>query len=85
MVTAEMLAARRDVVASSSDLQRLFQHLRDAARPVLERMPHVPEQKALLSIDGGVCPEDGTSLTFDPWSPEEHRCPRCGKTWRGGR
>ena len=85
MVTAETLAARRDVVASSSDLQRLFNHLRDGARPVLERMPHVPEQKALLSIDGGICPDDGASLTFDPWSPSEHRCPRCGKTWRGER
>ena len=85
MVTAEELAARRDVVASSSDLQALLSHLRARAKPVLERMPQIPEQKALLSTDGGVCPDDGTALLYDPWSPTEHRCPRCGKRWRGER
>ena len=85
MVTAEELAARRDVVTGSSDLQALLSHLRERAQPVLERMPHIPEQKALLSTDGGVCPDDGTALIFDPWSPTEHRCPRCDKRWRGER
>ncbi|HWC72796.1 MAG TPA: heparinase II/III family protein [Gemmatimonadales bacterium] len=85
MVTAEDLAARREVVASSADLRALLSHLRARAQPLVERMPHVPDQKALLSTDGGICPDDGTTLTFDPWSPEEHRCPRCGKTWRGER
>ena len=85
MVTAEELAARRQVVSGSPDLQALVSYLRQCARPVLERMPPIPEHKALLSTDGGVCPDDGTALTFDPWSPAEHRCPRCGKTWRGER
>ncbi len=85
MVTAEELAARRDVVASSADLQALLSHLRERARPLLTRLPPIPEHKALLSIDGGVCRDDGTALTFDPWSPNEHRCPRCGKGWRGER
>src|SRR3989449_9095437 len=57
----------------------------DLAQPVMERLPVIPEQKALLSMDGGVCPDDGTPLAFDPWSPREHRCPRCGKTWSGER
>ena len=48
-------------------------------------MPIVPDQKALLTTDGGFCPEDGAALTFDPWSPTEHRCPCCGKTWSGER
>src|SRR5437899_4408350 len=85
VVTAEELAARRDVVTGSSDLQALLSHLRERAQPVLERMPQIPEQKALLSTDGGVCPDDGTALIFDPWSPTEHRCPRCDKRWRGER
>jgi hypothetical protein len=85
VVTAEMLNERRAIVASSADLQRLLAHLRERARPLLERMPLIPEHKALLSIDGGVCPDDGAALTFDPWSATEHRCPRCGKTWRGHR
>ena len=85
MVTAEELAARRRVVSGSRDLQALLAHLRERARPVLDRMPHIPDHKALLSTDGGVCPDDGTALTFDPWSPAAHRCPRCGKTWTGER
>lgn len=85
MVTAEELSARAQLVNDSPELRALLEHLRQRARPILERMPAVPEHKALLSMDGGVCPEDGTALTFDPWSPTEHRCPRCGKTWRGER
>src|SRR2546422_3396219 len=37
-------------------------HLTERAAPVLARMPHVPEAKALLSTDGGVCPDDGAPL-----------------------
>ena len=85
MVTAEELVARAAVVGASPDLRALLDQLRRRARPVLERMPPVPEHKALLSMDGGVCPEDTALLLFDPWSPDAHRCPRCGKTWRGER
>jgi hypothetical protein len=85
VVTAEELAARRDVIAGSADLQALLAHLRERAQPVIERLPVIPEHKALLSMDGGVCPDDGAGLTFDPWSPAAHRCPRCGKTWTGDR
>ena len=85
MVTAEELAARAEEIRGSGDLTALLAHLRERARPLLERMPVIPEHKAVLTVDGGVCPDDGTALTFDPWSPDEHRCPRCGKTWRGER
>jgi hypothetical protein len=85
VVTAEELAARAQEVRGSTDLTALLAHLRERARPLLERMPVIPEHKALLTVDGGFCPDDGTALTFDPWSPDEHRCPRCGKTWRGER
>lgn len=85
MVTAEELAARAAVISGSDDLRALLEQLRRRAQPVLERMPPMPDHKALLSIDGGVCPEDAALLQFDPWSPQEHRCTRCGKTWRGER
>jgi heparinase II/III-like protein/cellulose/xylan binding protein with CBM9 domain len=85
VVTAAELAARRQIIAGSADLQALFAHLRERARPVIERPPLIPEHKALLSADGGVCPDDGTPLAFDPWSPAVHRCSRCGKTWTGDR
>ena len=84
-MTAEELAARRATIAGSQDLRALLAHLRERAQPLLERMPAVPEHKALLSTDGGVCPDDGTPLTFDPWTEAAHRCPRCGKTWTGER
>jgi len=85
VVTAEELAARAEAVSGATDLRALLEQLRQRAQPVLERMPPVPEHKALISIDGGRCPDDGTALTFDPWSATEHRCPHCGKTWRGER
>ena len=85
MVTAEQLAARRAAIAGAKDLQALQARQIERAAPVLSRMPLIPEHKALLSQDGGVCPDDGTALTFDPWSPGAHRCPRCGKTFTGER
>jgi len=85
VVTGDELAARREAIAGSPDLQRLLTHLRERAQPVLERLPTIPEHKALLSMDGGFCPDDGATLTYDPWSPAAHRCPRCGKTWTGDR
>ncbi|MGH7535501.1 MAG: hypothetical protein ACREMG_07935, partial [Gemmatimonadales bacterium] len=85
MLTATELAARADAVAASHDLSALRDRLIERAAPVLARAPVVPEAKALLSVDGGVCPEDGAALEFDPWSPESHRCPRCGRRYQGER
>src|SRR5881397_683095 len=57
----------------------------ERAAPLLARLPPIPETKALLSIDGGICPDDGAAFVFDPWNPTAHRCPRCGKTFTGER
>ena len=70
---------RRAAGADSTDLAALLATVRRRVAPLLERAPIIPEVKALLSIDGGVCPDDGAPLVFDPWSPERHRCSRCGK------
>lgn len=85
MLTATELDHRQQEIGASADLSALLDRLADRARPVLERMPPVPESKALLSTDGGVCPDDGSRLEFDPWSPQEHRCLRCGKRYGGER
>jgi hypothetical protein len=85
MVTAEQLARRRAEIGRSRDLTALLAHLVEGAGPLLERMPHVPPEKALLSADGGVCPADGSLLVYDPWSPQAHRCPRCGNSYTGER
>jgi len=85
VVTAEELAARAALVDGSPDLRALLEHLRRRAQPLLERMPPIPNHKALLSMDGGACPDDQSLLVYDPWNATEHRCPRCGKVWRGER
>jgi len=85
MVTAEAVAARRAKIAQAPDLTALLARLTERAAPLLERRPIVPPLKALLSSDGGICPDDGTALLFDPWSPNQHHCSRCGKTWAGER
>jgi len=85
VVTPELLDARRAAVRHAPDLRRLMTHLEEGARPLLARQPVVPAVKSLLSQDGGRCPADGATLTFDPWSPDVHRCPRCGAEVRGER
>ncbi len=85
MLIGEALAERRDHVRQSPELARLLARLVERARPVLERDPIVPAAKALLSVDGGVCPRDGGPLLFDPWTPDAHRCARCGERAGGER
>jgi hypothetical protein len=85
VVTAEQLTARRAAIAGSADLQGLARHVAARNARAIERLPPIPEVKALLSADGGRCPEDGVALTFDPWSPDEHACPSCGRRYRGER
>ena len=62
MLTAVELSERQEEIRGSSELSALLDRLGERARPVLERMPPIPESKALLTADGGVCPEDGTRL-----------------------
>src|SRR5450755_2002306 len=85
MLTFDALTARRATIDESPDLTALRFHLVVRARAVVEQMPPVPQVKALLSRDGGICPDDGTLLDFDPWSPDAHRCQRCAKTFSGDR
>lgn len=85
MLTGEELEARRELVAESRDLQELCDRLAARARAVVDRDPPIPEQKGMLSADGGFCPDDKSALTFDPWSPSAHSCPRCGKRLTGER
>ncbi len=85
MVTVETLAERKEAIEASPDLSGLLGRLAERARPVLERRPPIPGAKALLSVDGGVCPNDGRQLRFDPWSPSAHTCPQCRAVQQGER
>lgn len=79
------LSALRAGLPTDADRARLLSALQQRADPVIAARPTVPRVKALLSRDGGSCPEDGAALRFDPWSPERHTCPRCGRTLIGDR
>jgi hypothetical protein len=85
VLSAAELEARKEEVKEAPDLKQLLDRLTLRAEPVLARMPTVPAEKALLSSDGGFCPDERVGLEFDPWSPQEHRCLRCGRTFRGNR
>ena len=85
MLTAEQLDQRRSLLEAAPELSALLERLVERAAPVIQRMPLVPKLKALLTADGGMCPDDRIRLEFDPWSPTLHRCSRCGKAFSGER
>jgi hypothetical protein len=85
VLTPETLETRRAVVTSAGDLPALLSRLRARAQTLLDRMPPVPDVKALLSAEGGICPACGGALLFDPWSPDRHRCTGCGGQATGER
>lgn len=74
--------AKRSIVARRG-LAALGESLAADLERVIERPLFIPEQKALLSREGGRCPKDGAMLEFDPFSPQSHRCPVCGTAYTG--
>ena len=83
--TPEELAARREQLKASPDLAALERRLRHLLEPWQRRPLFVPSEKALLSRDGGVCPDDGARLVFDPLAAHAHRCPVCAQVLEGER
>ena len=81
LLSSDALTARRSV--ATGPLDALARSLAADLQAVIDRPLYVPEQKALLSREGGRCPRDGTMLDFDPVSPQAHRCPRCGEMFTG--
>jgi hypothetical protein len=71
------------IAVANGPLRPLANSLAADLEPLLQREIYFPREKALLSRTGGRCPDDGELLIFDPYSPHEHRCLRCGRTERG--
>ena len=67
---------------ASGPLHELSGSLRADLERLLRDGFVVPDEKALLSRDGGRCDRDGSLLRFDPFSPRAHTCPRCGAVYR---
>jgi hypothetical protein len=85
VLSADQLGERQAQLAESADLRALRKTVARRVAPLLERLPEIPAQKALLSVNGGLCPDHGEGLEFDPWSPHAHRCVACGREHRGDR
>lgn len=83
LVSRDRIEERRALVAPGAPLAGLCDSLMGELEPLLGRDPFIPAQKALLSREGGRCAADGAQLEFDPFSPERHRCPSCGREWEG--
>jgi len=81
LVDQETLARRRH--AADTPLRDLADSLASDLAPLIGLDFYFPPQKALLSRAGGRCEVDGAMLEFDPFSPHEHRCPRCGRVYSG--
>ncbi|MHB1327362.1 MAG: heparinase II/III domain-containing protein [Gemmatimonadales bacterium] len=84
MVTIESLEARR-ALAESGDLAALKARLIERAAPLLAELPPLPEVKATMSVSGGVHPETGEQLEFDPYRPHEHRAFGSGRITTGAK
>src|SRR5689334_6534114 len=73
----------RRIALANGPLRPVSDSLAAELEPLLHREIYFPREKALLSREGGRCPDDGELLIFDPYSPHEHTCLRCGRTERG--
>ena len=81
LLSSSALPVRRTI--ATGGLRSLAASLAADLDDVLAHPLYVPEEKALLSREGGRCPRHGILLEFDPWSPHEHRCPVDGEAFRG--
>ncbi len=77
------LNERRAAAAANGPLAALADSIAADLDVVMSRELYVPKEKALLSRAGGRCEDDGTPLEFDPYSPDEHRCPLCRRVYTG--
>ena len=79
------LASRRAATTagdSSAPLAALADGLSRELEPLIHADLPIPARKARMTRYGGRCPEHGIFLDFDPWSPHDHRCPRCERTYQ---
>lgn len=83
LLSAADLAARRGIAAGA--LAPLADSLAADLERVLRETPAISGQKAMLTRDGGRCPQCCGALEFDPYSPHAHRCPVCNTVHVGER
>jgi hypothetical protein len=77
------LDERRTAARDGGPLAPLADSIATDLEFVMARKLFVPTEKALLSRAGGRCEDDGAQLDFDPYAPDEHLCPKCGRIYTG--
>lgn len=82
LLDATGLQGRR--AAARGEMAPLAQSLAADLEKVMSRPVFIPPEKAKLTRIGGRCGKDGMMLTFDPFEPHEHECPRCHTRYREG-
>ncbi len=83
LLDAAALNFRATLVVPDAPLAALVGSLAGDLDRAIAAGPRIPDRKARLTRHGGRCATDGTLLTFDPYEPAAHRCPRCGTVERG--
>jgi hypothetical protein len=83
LLESSRLESRRAAAAHGGPLAALADSIAADLDAVMSRDLYVPREKALLSRAGGRCEDDGAQLEFDPFSPDEHRCPACRRVYTG--
>jgi hypothetical protein len=83
LLLPDALLAERRRLTQDGELGALYDSLSAELEPLMRARLFIPDAKALLSRQGGRCDRDGAALEFDPWSPNAHRCPRCGTVYHG--
>ncbi|MES2178121.1 MAG: heparinase II/III family protein [Gemmatimonadota bacterium] len=81
LLTGAEFSTRRGVAMTA--FAPLVDGLREELAPLIDALPEVPREKALLSRTGGRCTLDGSLLVFDPHDPR-HFCALCGQEYAGG-
>jgi hypothetical protein len=80
LLDASAISARRQV--ATGPLAPLAESLIGDLERAMS-LPLVIPPKARLTRRGGRCQVDASLLAFDPSAPHEHRCPSCGRYYRG--
>ncbi len=83
LLDSARLNERREAAAKGGALAALADSIAADLDTLMSRGLYVPKEKALLSRAGGRCEDDGAQLEFDPYSPDEHRCPQCDRVYIG--
>jgi hypothetical protein len=81
IMTDAELARVRSQLEVHGWYREVLEGFRGRVEELLARAPEIPVAKGRAFYES--CPRDHALLTFDPYDPSNHVCPRCGGNWQG--